>query len=158
MIEDRIRALDVQLFAHVESQTTEEDRKSLLAIHSAVATRTDPFSYLEIGSHLGGTLQVVVSDPRCVRIVSIDPRPQWQPDDRPELGGGWEYPDNSTERMLRLLENVPGANLSKLETIEESTENLAPGRFVRPDFCFIDAEHTYRAALRDARFCRTVLQ
>src|SRR5439155_8882945 len=33
-----------------------------------------------------------------------------------------------------------------------------PGRFARPDFCFIDAEHTYGAALRDARFCRTVMQ
>lgn len=28
----------------------------------------------------------------------------------------------------------------------------------RPDLCLIDGEHTYAAALRDARFCRTVMQ
>lgn len=92
MFADRIAALDTQLFDHIESQTSEDDRKSLLAVHSSVAARTDPFSYLEIGSHLGGTLQVVIADPRCTRVVSIDPRPPWQPDDRPELNG-WEYPD-----------------------------------------------------------------
>lgn len=84
-------------------------------------------------------------------------RPEWQPDDRPEVQG-WEYTDNSTARMLELLEGVPDADLSKLETIEDSPENIPPGRIARPDFCFIDGEHTYRAALRDARFCRTVMQ
>jgi hypothetical protein len=154
---DQVAALDTQLFAHVESQTTDGDRKSLLAVHNAVAARSDLFSYLEIGSHLGGTLQAVIADPRCARVVSIDPRPQWAPDDRPGQTQ-FEYRDNSTERMLKLLQDVPGADLSKLETVEESTENIAPGRFARPDFCFIDGEHTYRAALRDARFCRTVMQ
>jgi hypothetical protein len=154
---DRVAALDTQLFSHVESETGEADRRSLLAVHSAIATRSDRFSYLEIGSHLGGTLQVVIVDPRCTQVVSIDPRPQWQPDDRPGHSR-FEYRDNSTERMLTLLRGVPGADLSKLETVEESTENVAPGRFLRPDFCFIDGEHTYAAALRDARFCRTVMQ
>jgi hypothetical protein len=156
MIADRIAALDTSLFAHVESQTSDNDRKSLLAVHDAVATRTGEFTYLEIGSHLGGTLQTVLADPRCTRVISVDPRPQWQPDDRLEAGSG--YVDNSTERMLGLLRTVPDADLSKLETLEESTENIAPGRFARPEFCFIDGEHTYGAALRDARFCRTVMQ
>jgi hypothetical protein len=60
--------------------------------------------------------------------------------------------------MLKLLRDVPGADLSKLQTVEESTENIDPGVFARPNFCFIDGEHTYAAALRDARFCRTVMQ
>lgn len=154
---DRLAALDTQLFAHIESAMTDSDRKALLAVHNAVAARNDPFSYLEIGSEFGGSLQAVIADPRCARVVSIDPRPQWTPDDRPEITR-LEYPDNSTERMLKLLQDVPGADLSKLETVDESTENIAPGRFARPDFCFIDGEHTYRAALRDARFCRTVMQ
>jgi hypothetical protein len=154
---DRVAALDTQLFDYVESQTSLDDRKSLLAVHNGVATRTDSFSYLEIGSHLGGSLQVVIADPRCARVVSIDPRPTWQPDDRPGIPT-WEYPDNSTERMLKLLKDVPGADLSKLETVEESTENIAPGGFTRPDFCFIDGEHTHRAVLRDARFCRAIMQ
>jgi hypothetical protein len=89
--------------------------------------------------------------------VSIDSRPRWQPDDRPGFTH-FEYQDNGTERMLKLLQHVPDADLSKLETVEESTENLSPGRFTRPDFCFIDAEHTYGAALRDARFCRPLMQ
>lgn len=154
---DRVAALDTQLFSHVESQTSDSDRAALLAVHDAVAARSDLFSYLEIGSHLGGTLQVVVSDPRCARVVSIDSRPRWQRDDRPGASQ-FEYVDNSTERMLKMLQDVPGADLSKLETVEESTENIAPGRFARPDFCFIDGEHTYGATLRDARFCRTVMQ
>jgi hypothetical protein len=157
VLADRVAALDTDLFIHVESETIDSDRKSLLALHNAVATRTDHFSYLEIGSHLGGTLQVVVADPRCARVVSIDPRPQWFRDDRLEVGQ-LEYRDNSTARMLKLLQGVPSADLSKVETVEASTEDIAPGRFSRPDFCFVDGEHTYSAALRDARFCRTVMQ
>ena len=37
----------------------------------------DRFAYLEIGSHLGGSLQVLIQDERCERIVSIDSRPPW---------------------------------------------------------------------------------
>src|SRR5439155_2441442 len=118
MFADRVAALDTQLFAAVETETSESDRKSLLAVHNAVAAHNDLFSYLEIGSHLGGTLQVVIADPRCARVVSIDPRPRWVPDDRPGLPQ-FEYPDNSTERMLKLLQDVPGADLAKLETVEE---------------------------------------
>ena len=55
--------------------------------------------------------------------------------------------------MLALLATVPGADLAKLEAIELSTEDIAPGRLPRPDLCVIDAEHTYAAALRDGRFC-----
>ena len=157
MIADQIAGLDLSLFAHVESDTSDDDRKSLLAVHHAIASQYASFSFLEIGSHLGGTLQAVLADPRCRQIVSIDPRPASQPDDRPGRDH-FEYPDNSTDRMLTMLKAVPEADFSKLETVEASTENLAPGRFERPDFCFIDGEHTYSAALRDARFCRTVMQ
>ncbi len=157
MISDRIAALDTDLFKRIESQTSTDDKKALLAIHDAVAKHTTSFRYLEIGSHLGGSLQAVIADPRCTSVISIDPRPEWQPDDRPELEG-WEYAGNSTERMLELLRAVPDSDLSKLETIEAGTDTIPPGRIPRPDFCFIDGEHTNRAALRDARFCRTVMQ
>jgi Methyltransferase domain len=157
MLADDVAALDTRLFSYVECHTSGDDLGSLLAIHNGVATRTNPFSYLEIGSAFGGTLQVLIADPRCSRIVSIDPRPEWQPDDRPGLDH-LEYPDNSTERMLGLLEGVPDAEMSKLETIEASTEDIEPAAVSRPDLCFIDGEHTFRAALRDARFCREVMQ
>lgn len=157
VLADRVAALDTELFAHIVSAATDDDRKSLLAIHNGVATRCGRFSYLEIGSHLGGSLQAVIADPRCTKIVSIDSRTRWVPDDRP---GGLpsEYVDNTTEQMRSLLAGVPNADMSKLETVDKSTGDLSPGRFARPDLCFIDGEHTYVAALRDARFCRRTMQ
>jgi Methyltransferase domain len=154
-IEHKVTAVDTGLFNYVESETSDDDRRSLLAIHSAIARRLGTFSYLEIGSHLGGSLQAVIADPRCRRIVSIDPRPTLQPDDR---GASFTYDDNSTMRMLLLLEDVPDADLMKLETIELSTEDIPAGSVARPDLCFVDGEHTYGAALRDARFCRAAMQ
>jgi hypothetical protein len=79
MIADRVAALDTSLFTGIESQTSEPDRQSLLALHAVIGEH-GPFDYLEIGSHLGGSLQALVADPRS--IVSIDTRPLLQPDDR----------------------------------------------------------------------------
>ena len=153
----QIAALDAELFSHIKNTTTDEDRKALLAIHNALACRNGSFSYLEIGSERGGSLQALIADPRCTRIVSIDPRTHWTPDDRPDQPQV-EYAENTTDRMLMLLQGVPGADLSKLKTVEASTESLDPREFERPDFCFIDGEHTHAAALRDARFCREAMQ
>jgi hypothetical protein len=154
-VEERVAALDISLFDHIPSETFGTDRASLLALQAAVADRQRTFRYLEIGSHLGGTLQPLMVDDRCVHVASIDPRPEWQPDDR--FAEGWRYPDNSTQRMLDMLADVPGADLDKLETIEASTEDLDPAEVAPVDLCFVDAEHTYEAALRDARFCRTAV-
>lgn len=154
-IAEQVAVRDTSLFGHIEGQTSNHDRRSLLAIHHALAERVGPFSYLEIGSHLGGTLQAFIADPRCRRIVSIDPRPPHQPDDR---GHVFAYEANSTARMLSLLELVPGADTSKLTTVERSTEDIPPGSLCRAELCLIDGEHTYTAALRDARFCRHVMQ
>jgi Methyltransferase domain len=153
-IAEKVAQGDTALFEYVEGQTSEEDRRALLAIHDALAERLGTFAYLEIGSHLGGSLQAFLADPRCRRIVSIDPRPLSQPDDR---GGTFAYDENSTARMLSLLDAVPGADLEKLHTIERSTEDIEPGSLARPDLCLIDGEHTYVAALRDARFCRAAM-
>lgn len=152
---ERIARLDTGLFAHVESQTSDDDRRSLLAVHTAIAEELGTFSFLEIGSYRGGTLQPFVADGRCTRIVSIDPRPGVTPDDR---FGTWDYENVSTELMLSLLADVPGADLSKVQTIEASVQHIPPGSIARPDLAFIDGEHTYAACLRDARFCRTVMQ
>ena len=150
--EEALESLDTSLFAHVRTQTGEEDRLSMLALHNACRRSYGEFSYLEIGSHLGGSLQVLIVDDRCVQIVSIDSRPECQPDAR---GLVVDYPDNNTQRMLDRLASVPGANLEKLHTIEATTADLPPDDLpTRPQLCFIDAEHTDAAALRDARFCR----
>jgi hypothetical protein len=154
-LEERIEALDVGLFAHIESQTSVLDRASLLALETALAAQIERFSYLEIGSHLGGSLQVVLRDPRCASAISIDARPRWQPDVRLR-GSMFEYPDNSTERMRRMLRSVPGADLRKLHTIDAGSGQLTTTDFAAPDLCFVDGEHTYAAVLRDARFCRAI--
>jgi hypothetical protein len=153
--EARLRSLDPTLFDYVPSQTTESDRISLLALHNASREAYETFEYLEIGSHVGGSLQALVVDDQCTAITSIDSRPPSQPDAR---GRSFGYPGNSAERMVAYLRTVPGANLDKLRTVDASTEDLSAASFAgAARLCFIDAEHTHDAALRDARFCREVL-
>lgn len=153
----RLNRLDVSLFDAIETQTSPQDRRSLLALSAATADALGSFVYLEIGSHKGGSLQVLAVDERCRKIISIDPRPEWQPDDRPGVTGA-AYPGNSTEEMLGLLAAVPGADVGKIETIELGTDSIDPETVERPDLCFVDGEHTHDAALRDGRFCRAVLR
>ncbi|MEK6251268.1 MAG: hypothetical protein AABM43_04870 [Actinomycetota bacterium] len=78
----RVDDLDVTLLDQIQTQTTMGDRESLLALHAACRSAHGAFSYLEIGSHRGGSLQALVRDPRCERIVTIDARPERQPDER----------------------------------------------------------------------------
>ncbi|HLX33001.1 MAG TPA: class I SAM-dependent methyltransferase [Gaiellaceae bacterium] len=156
MFRERLNAVDRTLFDHVEAQLTLSDRISLLALHASIADRLGEFVYLEIGSFKGGSLQALVADERCRKIVSIDKRVEWQRDDaRAQTGVG--YPQNSTQEMLDLLASVPGADMTKLETIELGTDQIDPTALPRADFCFIDGEHTHDAALRDGRFCRQAL-
>ena len=57
------------LFDAIRSQTTAKDRKSLLALQRFVRLGPKKYSYLEIGSHLGGVFSRISSIP-CA-IVSI---------------------------------------------------------------------------------------
>jgi Methyltransferase domain len=151
----RVEALEVELYAPVLSQTEDWDRRSLLALHAAVAARATPFVYLEIGSYLGGSLQVLMRDPRCRRVLSIDSRPALAADKR---RGTCAYKDNSTNRMRELLAALPGVDMSKLQTFDQGTDALTIAELpARPDYCFIDGEHTDEAALRDGRFCAEAL-
>src|SRR2546425_13216515 len=95
--DDRISRLDLSLFSRIESQSTANDRRSLLAVQLVVRQRQSEYCWLEIGSHLGGSLQALMVDPRCTRVISIDPRPSVQPDER---GQDFRYVENSTQRML----------------------------------------------------------
>ncbi len=149
---DRVDRLDLSLFDEIPpGGMSFADRRSLLALHAALANRGE-FSYLEVGSFLGASLQSFIADPRCRTIVSIDRRDQVSDDERSELP---EYPGNTTAHMLDRLANVPGADLNKLTTFDADTDQLDPAE-LRGDLCFIDAEHTDAAVLRDAQFCRRV--
>src|SRR5437763_1588283 len=119
--EDQINRLDTGLFRHVVSQTSENDRRSLLAVQRAMR-ELKPFVYLEIGSYRGGSLQPYLVDPRCVKILSIDPRPMSEPDER---GRRSSY-GVTTEDMLNGLRQIPAADLKKIRTLESGTDTLSP--------------------------------
>jgi len=155
-IHGRINQLDTTLFEGVPSQTSGDDRRSLLAIHAAVAGLRGSFAYLEIGSHLGGSIQPYLLDDRCNMIISIDKRPARQPDMR---GQTYEYPGNSTERMLQYLRRISAEGVRKLRTFDADAGQLKPSEIsVRPDVCFVDGEHTNLAIERDFAFCLSVVE
>ena len=150
-----ISTLDLSLFAHIESQSTDHDRRSLLACQLAIRTLRDDYVYLEIGSHLGGSLQPYVRDPLCRRIFSIDKRPLSQPDER---GVDFAYEGNSTARMIDGLRRIAPEGLEKLTCIDADASAVAADRIdPKPDLCFIDGEHTDHAATSDFDFCRRVI-
>jgi len=152
-IEEKIENLDVSVFDPIESQTLEDDKRSLLAIQRAVRNGGD-YVYLEIGSHLGGTLQPHLLDPRCKKIYSIDPRPLIVDDER---GEKQTYVDNSTKRMLDLLAEIAPDQMHKIVTFDAASTEIDPSAIdPKPDLCFIDGEHTNEAAADDFEFCRSV--
>jgi hypothetical protein len=80
--DERLAALDLTLFETIGRPGWRGDARSLLAVHDATRRVHGSFSYLEIGSYLGASLQVHLADPSCTAIMSIDPRPEAVPDDR----------------------------------------------------------------------------
>jgi len=148
--------LDLSLFRWIESQTSEADRRALLSIREALCGITASYRYLEVGSHLGGSLQPHVVDTRCTSIISIDPRPLEQADERWQAN--YRYEGNSTERMLALLLQIPAANIDKIQTFEASASDLSPTSIAAPvEFGFIDGEHTNAAVVRDFNAVRRFL-
>jgi hypothetical protein len=151
----RLALLDVSLFDAVDAGSSHLDRRSLLACQHAVRSRVPTYVYLEIGSHLGGSLQPHVLDPSCAVMHSIDPRPLEQPDAR---GPRLAYPGNSTERMLSNLDRLSQDARIRIRCYEQSTASLPPTAIdPRPQLCFIDGEHTDDAVTTDFAFCRQVL-
>jgi hypothetical protein len=153
---ERIDRLDVALFRPIPSQTTQGDRRSLLAIQRATARRRASYAYLEIGSHLGGSIQPHCLDGRCRKIYSIDARPARQPDDRAP-GHVASYEDNSSARMLGLLRGIGAGDPGKIECFDSDASQVDPSAISdRPDILFIDGEHTDSAVKSDAAFCLRV--
>jgi len=156
-VPDRISTLDLTLFEAIHSESTDSDKLSLLHLQNCIRSGGD-YSYLEIGSYMGGSLQPYYADSVCTRIYSIDKRPAFMPDERGRL---FSYPrsENSTQAMLANLSRaflaVSGA---KVQTFDCDAGDLDPAAFGdRPRLCFIDGEHTAGAAYSDFRFCLKVV-
>lgn len=153
-LDDRLARRDPELFAHVPSATTPDDRRSLLRLQAAVR-RDGDYAYLEIGSHLGGTLQPHVVDPRCGRIYSIDKRTPMVADIR---GVDFAYRDNSSAAMLAGLRAAFGDGVDKIVAFDCDAREVPAGSLVpAPRLCFIDGEHTVAAVLSDFAFCRRIV-
>jgi hypothetical protein len=158
LFDAKLEGFDLSLFDGIASESSTGDKLSWLAIQRYVRRMPGGYVYLEIGSHLGGSLQQHLVDPRCQRIVSIDPRPAVQPDER---GIDFVYQDNSTARMLENLRAVDPTALDKVHTLDYSSTTLPESerqiiREWRPNLCFIDGEHTTAAVMADFAFCREV--
>lgn len=156
-ISARIDDLDLSVFAAVPSQTSDAEKRSLLAVQRAVARRFGSYHYLEIGSHLGGSLQPHVRDNRCTLIDSIDLRPQTAPDDRSK-DFVKVFKENSTQRMLENLRSMGEGSLDKIRTYDMDSKDVPREAIARPlHLAFIDGEHTRAAVIRDYELCRTNL-
>ena len=154
-IHARINKLDTSLFDPVFSQTTGGDRRSLLALQSALAGIKKKYVYLEIGSYLGGSLQPHAFDPRCEKIFSIDTWPAMQKDER--WPAGYKTPESSQAKMLDNLKSI-GADTAKIICFDRDASGIPKEKItVSPDICFIDGEHTAAKVLSDFDFCRQVI-
>ena len=146
----RLDELDLSLFDAVKSQSTDPDRRAWLAVQRAIR-RPAGYVYLEIGSHLGGSIQQHIVDPWCRTIISIDKRPVEPPDIRDRVV---RYEGNSTERMLDNLRAIAPDAVHKLQCFDADAAEVDPGAVTeRADFCFIDGEHTHAAVLSDFEAC-----
>jgi hypothetical protein len=145
-IHRKVLTTDTSLF-RAPTQTSRNDQVTLLMVQAAVAASA-AYTYLEIGSHLGGSLCPHLMDSRCKLIISVDRRPLSQPDER---GRRFHYLENSTSRMLaELTDHIPAKNLCKLLTFDCDASELRKKDFTeKVDLALIDGEHTNRAAFRD---------
>lgn len=151
-----IGGMDVSVFDAVPTQLSGADRRSVLAVQQIIAERHPGYAYLEIGSYLGGSLQPHLQDARCAAVYSIDARPPSQPDER---GMSFDYPDNTTARMIESLTPAYADALAKLSTFDLDASALPSDAILSPPrLCLIDGEHTDRAVVSDFSFCLNLLE
>lgn len=154
--EHLIKNLDLKLFEKISSQSSENDKQSLLACQLMARELNGSYTYLEIGSYLGGSIQPHLLDEKCSKIYSIDKRPLIQPDER---GVDYTYLNNSTARMLENLKKVDSGQIDKITAIDGDTRQIEPSEIKdKITLCFIDGEHTDEAVMSDFKFCLTAIK
>lgn len=144
-------ATDVSVFRDL-SQTSENDRRSLLRVQAFIRARKPGYRYAEIGSFLGGTLLPHLLDPACAGLLSIDPRPQHAYADA--RGAAWaeshNYEGVTTALMIQFLEQyVSPEHLAKLVTVDADASEVPPETLGLRDLALVDGEHTDAAVLSD---------
>ena len=121
--EHRISRLGCELFDGIDGISSNDDRKSWLALQRAVRDSKTQFVYLEVGSYLGGSIQQYLLDPKCSRIYSIDKRPTVTPDGKDETRS---YADNSLVRTIENLRAVAPDELHKLVCFDTDARDVDP--------------------------------
>lgn len=135
---------DLSDFFPIDSQSTPEDKLFLLnAIR--LTRKAGRYSYLEIGSFLGGSLAPFLMDSLCDAVLSIDDRGRIQPDER---GIRYDYSQITTQSMINELArfHIPTEKLATFDGSIDALIDKSPGSF---DVALIDGEHTDEACFRD---------
>lgn len=152
--ERRLANCDTSLFAPIKASLTEDDKKSLMAIQYEIRSKKNSYSYLEIGSYLGGSLQTFLLDAHCHCVYSIDSRVSRQVDERGEIDF---YPNNTSLTMLKNIQQYYSQYMNKLIAFNHETGEVNPRDIKhKPDICFIDGNHTDDAVFNDFLFCLSV--
>ena len=135
---------DIGTLFPIPSQTSAPDKRFLLQTIALTKRVLGSFSYVEIGSYLGGSLTPFLLDPACKAVLSIDERGRQQPDER---GAKYDYSGITHQTMIDNLVSR-GVPTSKLTTFDGSVDSVqgAENSF---DIAFIDGEHTDIACFRD---------
>jgi hypothetical protein len=147
-LDEQIRRGDTSIFT-ILTALSDADRTTFMELQNLVGGLYPGYCYLEVGSDLGGSLIAPLMDSRCGSLVSVDLRPANQPDER---GRTFDFPDNTTSRMLEVLANagVSERALARLRCFDSDLEQLPFWRVgQKAHLAFIDAEHTNQAVFRD---------
>jgi hypothetical protein len=128
----------------IESQTSPTDKLALLQVRNILRKTLPSYTYLEIGSFMGGSLSPFLKDPQCSQILSVDERNRQQPDER---GMKFDYSGITNQTMIDNLK-IHGFDVSKLKTFDGSISEY-PREEDKFDLLFIDGEHTDFACFRD---------
>jgi hypothetical protein len=137
----------------IRSQTSDADKMALLQVRKILNDKLGNYTYLEIGSFMGGSLTPFLKDSRCSAILSVDERNRVQPDER---GVKYDYAGITHQTMIDNLRDH-GFDLKKLKTFDGSINDY-PAANEKFDLVFVDGEHTDFACFGDFIYSHKLLK